>query len=77
MLTGKAPFNIANDINHKRILRQAKRAMAMRKIEVSETATDLFNKMTAIDPEVRYTMAQVKEHPWMKEGERATEEEVA
>ena len=77
MLTGKAPFNIANDINHKRILRQAKRAMAMRKIEVSEIATDLFNKMTAIDPEVRYTMAQVKEHPWMKEGECATEEEVA
>ena len=77
MLTGKPPFNMADDMDHRRILRMPVRTMKLRRIQIEENAIDLFNKMTCIDPKARFTIAQIKAHPWMTSAPCATELQVA
>ena len=66
ILTGKMPFYNAGDKWHCLILKDNKKALAARKIDLNSDAADLFVKMTALDPTKRLTVAQVKEHKWFK-----------
>ena len=38
--------------------------MAEKRLKIPETVLDLVVSMTKIDPEERFTLDQVKKHPW-------------
>jgi hypothetical protein len=53
------PFYNAGDKWHCLILKDHRKALAARKIDLNSDAADLFVKMTALDPTKRLTVAQV------------------
>jgi serine/threonine protein kinase len=66
MLSGKQPFNAADDVWYKKICRNPDKAVADRKIDISSDAMDLISRMIAKDPKARLTTAEIKDHKWLK-----------
>lgn len=61
LVTGNLPFD---DENIRRLLNKVKTGIYTIPDYVSPSARDLITKMLVVEPDLRYTMRQVMDHPW-------------
>jgi len=67
LVTAKQPFHQAGDQWYERFMKDPKKAMLQRKIEMSEHLLNLIWNMLAENPASRPTLEMIIHHPWLKQ----------
>jgi len=67
LVTAKQPFHQAGDQWYERFMKDPKKAMLQRKIEMSEHLLNLIWNMLAENPSARPTLEMIVHHPWLKQ----------
>jgi serine/threonine protein kinase len=78
LLTGVPPVEVANEVDARFRMIQDHRLSRMLSdwnITISESAMDLLQKILEVDPSERYTLDDIRNHPWMHEHEHQHQQE--